>query len=97
MRRAKERALESAPADGSVSTIARNKRLREARRDAWWDAEAATRYYRAALDFHVAVSVAQRRGIPEGNPGGPLRPENRSPECRESARLAWSQPGERRL
>ena len=70
-----------------MSTIARNKRLREARRDASWDAEAATRYYRAALDFHVAVSVAQCRGSPEGNPGGPLRPENGSPECRESARL----------
>jgi hypothetical protein len=84
LKRAKERASESAP---SLSTIARNKRLREARRDAWWDAEAATRYYRAALEFRLAVSVARCRGIPEGNFGGPFRPANGSPESGESARL----------
>jgi hypothetical protein len=41
--------------------------LREKRYEAWREAEAATRYWRARLDFHNALSVAQRRGTSEGS------------------------------
>ena len=54
------------PSTGSLSTTAENGRLREKRYEAWREAEAATRYWRARLDFHDALSSVQRRAMSEG-------------------------------
>jgi hypothetical protein len=40
-----------------------NQRLRLKRRDVWWKAEAATRYWRATMEFDDACETAQRHGI----------------------------------
>jgi hypothetical protein len=50
----------------TLSTTAKNGRLRNERCEIWRTAEAATRYWRVRLDFHNAISYAQRRGISEG-------------------------------
>jgi hypothetical protein len=50
----------------NTTSTAENGRLREQRKNAWWKAEAATRYWRVRLTFHDAVEQAQRMGIPEG-------------------------------
>jgi hypothetical protein len=49
------------------SATAGNGRLRKERREVWRMAEAATRYWRARLDFEDAVSWAQQMGTPEGS------------------------------
>jgi hypothetical protein len=50
----------------TLSTTAKNGRLREKRKEIWRMAEAATRYWRLRLDFDSAVEHAQRMEIPEG-------------------------------
>jgi hypothetical protein len=54
-------------ADETLTTTAKNGRLREKRREIWRSAEAATRYWRLRLDFDDAVGFAQRMEIPEGS------------------------------
>jgi hypothetical protein len=54
--------------DPPLTETAKNGRLRERRKQIWREAEAATRYWRARMDFESAVSIAQSRDIP----GGPL-------------------------
>jgi hypothetical protein len=58
--------LDNRPPTGSLSTTARNGRLRKKRYDVWRTAEAVTRYWRTRLDFHDAISSVQRRGLSEG-------------------------------
>ena len=53
---------------GTLSATAENGRLREKRYEAWREAEAMTRYWRARLDFHDALSFAQRRGYQKAVP-----------------------------
>jgi hypothetical protein len=52
--------------DPPLTETAKNGRLREKRKQAWREAEAATRYWQGLIDFDHAVSIAQMRGIPEG-------------------------------
>src|ERR1700722_1815783 len=56
--------LDDQPMAGSAT--AGNGRLRKERHEAWRMVERATRYWRARIDFHDAVSSVQRRGMPEG-------------------------------
>jgi hypothetical protein len=51
----------------NTTSTAENGRLREQRKQAWREAEAATRYWRLRLDFEDAVSFAQRLELPEGS------------------------------
>jgi hypothetical protein len=50
----------------TLSTTAQNGRLRDQRHEVWRTADAGTRYWRVRLDFHDAISYAQRQGISEG-------------------------------
>jgi hypothetical protein len=50
----------------SLSITAQNGRLLKKRYEAWRAAGAATRYWRAQLDFHDALWCVQRRGMSEG-------------------------------
>ncbi len=52
-------------AAGTLTTTAKNERLRSARREAWWKAAALTNYWSALLDFTDAVSRAKNRGLKE--------------------------------
>jgi hypothetical protein len=56
--------LDDQPKAGSAT--AGNGRLRKERHEVWRMAAAATRYWRARIDFHDAVSSVQGRGMPEG-------------------------------
>jgi hypothetical protein len=58
--------IDSRPPDRTLSATAGNGRLRQERKEVWWMAEAATRYWKARIDFQSAVSWAQRMEIPEG-------------------------------
>jgi hypothetical protein len=58
--------IDNRPPARSLSTTARNGRLRQERNEVWRMAEAATRYWRLRIDFQSAVSWAQRMEIPEG-------------------------------
>jgi hypothetical protein len=62
---------------GALSPIAKNERLRSARRDAWRKADALTNYWLALLRFTDAVSIAKMHGVKEtrthrDQPRGPL-------------------------
>jgi hypothetical protein len=61
----------------NTTSTAENGRLREKRKQAWREAEAATRYWRARLDFDDAVSFAQTMEIPEAADHPALDPNDR--------------------
>jgi hypothetical protein len=67
------------PATETLSTTAKNGKLREKRKESWRAAEAATRYWRVRLTLHDAVSQAQRVEIPEGRLHPDVDHEDRSP------------------
>ena len=50
-----------------ATETAKNSRIRIARRDAWWRAGRVTDYWRARMDWHSALSCAQRHGIGDAN------------------------------
>jgi hypothetical protein len=52
-------------AAGTLTATAKNARLRLARREVWWKAEARTDYWRALLDFMNAVLIAKDHGLTE--------------------------------
>jgi hypothetical protein len=58
------------------SATAGNGRLRNERHEVWRMAEAATRYWKVRMEFHSAVSWAQRMGIPEAH-SHPADPDDR--------------------
>jgi hypothetical protein len=67
------------PAAGSLSTTGENGRLRLERREAWWDSERVTRYWRLRIDFEDAVSSVQKIGAPEGRLHPAVKPEDHMP------------------
>jgi hypothetical protein len=67
----------------TLSTTAKNGRLRQGRREVWRAAEAATRYWRARLDFEGAVSYAQRMETPEGRYHPKVNSEDHMPMVRQ--------------
>jgi hypothetical protein len=67
----------------SLPVTASNGCLRKERREVWWMAEAAMRYWRTRLDFEEAVGWAQRIGIPEGRSHLTVEAAARIPLVRE--------------
>jgi hypothetical protein len=63
----------------SLSITAQNGHLREQRHKVWRAAEAATRYWRARLDLHGAISWAQQMEVPEGRAHPAINDEDRYP------------------
>jgi hypothetical protein len=61
------RLLELKTAPETLTATCRNQRLRLSRRDAWWAARYLTAHWRARLDWHSALSHAQRHGIADAN------------------------------
>jgi len=53
---------DDAPRRPALTTTAKNKRLRSARREAWRKADALTNYWRTLLKFTDAVWNAKRHG-----------------------------------
>jgi hypothetical protein len=53
--------------EGELSTTCKNSRLRDARKDAWRQAEVICEYWRARRDMESAIWCAQRHDLPEGN------------------------------
>jgi hypothetical protein len=60
----KARLLEATTAPETLTETCRNSRLREARREAWRTAEHLTRFARARMDWHAALSCAQSWRVP---------------------------------
>jgi hypothetical protein len=83
--RSTEVILDNQPSAGSLSITAENGRLRQERYEVWRMAEAATRYWRVRLDFHEAVSWAQRMEIPEGRSHLAVNPDDRMPMVENTA------------
>jgi hypothetical protein len=50
---------------GALTIIAKNERLRAARREAWRKADAATDFWRAYLDFTDQISRARNADVKE--------------------------------
>jgi hypothetical protein len=76
LRAGRVREAETAPANLSITC--RNSRLRDARKDAWLNANAKRSYWRERLDFESAVYYAQSRGIPEGQIHPKCDPQERN-------------------
>jgi hypothetical protein len=62
--------------EGETITL-RNKHLRDARREAWREADAIREYWKARLEMESAISCVQRHGLPEGNDHPPHNPDER--------------------
>jgi hypothetical protein len=50
-----------------LTDTCRNQRLRLSRRDAWWVARRSTDYWRARLDWHTALGLAQEYNVADAN------------------------------
>ena len=59
-----------------LSTTCKNGHIRQERQEVWRMAEAATRYWKVRMEFHSAVSWAQRMGVPEAH-SHPPDPDDR--------------------
>jgi hypothetical protein len=66
-----------------ISDTAKNGKLREKRKEAWREAEAATRYWRVRITFHDAISQAKRMEIPEGRNHPAIDSDDRMPMVRK--------------
>jgi hypothetical protein len=73
-RERRQRERREAPAE---TVTAANGRLRDARKDAWNAAEAATRYWDVTRKFIDAVDMAQRHGVIEGHNHKQRSPQER--------------------
>ena len=62
---------------GTLTTTAKNERLRSARREAWRKAGAVTDYWNALLRFTDAVSCAKRHGLQEARAHTETNPDAR--------------------
>jgi hypothetical protein len=59
------------------SCTRQNRRLRDARREAWREAGIIREYWKARLKMESAISSAQSHGLPEGNNHPPYNPDDR--------------------
>jgi hypothetical protein len=62
--------------EGETITL-RNKHLRDARKDAWREADTIREYWKARLEMERAIARAQRRGVAEGDAHPPYDPNDR--------------------
>jgi hypothetical protein len=60
-----------------LTETCKNQRLRNARREVWWDASALTSYWRARLKWHTALGFAQDHGIADADQFPPADNESR--------------------
>jgi hypothetical protein len=65
--RREARLEEVTTAPETLTESCRNHRLRQARRDVWWQASQLTDYLRARMDWHSALSTAQSWNVPGAN------------------------------
>jgi hypothetical protein len=65
------------PLPEPLTETCKNQRLRNARREVWRDASALTSYWRARLDWHSALELAQDREIADALRFPPGDGENR--------------------
>jgi hypothetical protein len=63
--------------EGELTVTCQNRRLRDARKDAWREAGAIREYWKARLEMESAIEVAQRHDLPEGNNHPPHNPDER--------------------
>jgi hypothetical protein len=63
--------------EGELTVTCQNKRLRDARREVWRDADAIREYWKPRLEMESAISCAQRHGLPEGNNHPAYNPDER--------------------
>src|SRR5258708_39746432 len=63
--------------EGELTVTYQNKRLRDARRELWREADTIRQYWRARLDLESVSDRAQFPGLPEGNNHPPPNPEQR--------------------
>jgi hypothetical protein len=59
--------LEVTTAPENFSETCRNHRMRQSRRDAWWQASHLTDYWRARLEWEAALACAQTHGVADAN------------------------------
>jgi hypothetical protein len=64
---------------GELTVTCQNKRLREARRDVWREADTMRGYWKARLEMLEAIARAQIHDLPEGNNHPPHDPDERWP------------------
>lgn len=65
----------------AATETGKNHRLRISRREVWWKAERVTRYWRARLDWHGALDLAQSRGVGDSATFPPTNPDDRGKLC----------------
>jgi hypothetical protein len=63
--------------EGELTVTCQNRRLRDARREVWREADAIREYWKARLEMESAISCAQRHGLPEGNNHAAYNPDER--------------------
>src|SRR5450759_3680218 len=59
--------LELTTAPETLTTTCKNQRMSLSRRDAWWAAGRLTDYWRARLDWWIALSTAQSNNVADAN------------------------------
>jgi len=79
--RYRPRAADDAPrkTDGTLTTTAKNARLRAARWEVWRRADAITNYWHVLLEFNSAVSRAKKHGLKEARAHVDISDETRWP------------------
>lgn len=75
-----------------LTVTCKNKRLQDARREAWREADTIRDYWKARLQMESAISCAQSCGLPEGN----NHPAH-DPDERWALLANWRQAIERQL
>jgi hypothetical protein len=68
----------SAPPVATVTQTARNQRFRRSRREAWRAADHLTSYWRARLNWHSALGMAQAHGVADAGGFAPASEESRT-------------------
>lgn len=65
-----ENVVEPAPGKArrqSQTETGKNAKIRQQRREAWWQSERRVEYWKACMKMHSAIRSAQLAGLPEGD------------------------------
>jgi len=85
-KRAKRQGMaREAEQDPTMNDTARNHRFRQARRDAWRDADRLTHFARARTEWHTSLQTAQSWSVP----GAAEYPRCDDPQNRSEGVTAW--------
>jgi hypothetical protein len=74
----------------SATETGRNQRMRLDRRDAWREAARLTEFWRAKMDWHSALSIAQSHNIADANSYPEIEHASRHPMV-DAWRAAWKE------